>query len=62
MDTELDTLKTVSKKIFHRAAEKTADFIGNIIADAFRQKKFVTNKNGSRKMIYQVANILLKKI
>ena len=31
--TRLDTLKTASKNVFHRAAEATGGFIGNRIAD-----------------------------
>ena len=34
LDTGLDALKTVSKRIVHKAAEATGEFIGNKIADA----------------------------
>ena len=34
MDTGLDTLKTASKNIVHKAAEATCEFIGNKIAEA----------------------------
>ena len=34
LDTGLDALKTASKKVVHKAAEGTGEFIGNKIADA----------------------------
>ena len=33
LDTGLDVLKTTSKKVAHKAAEATGEFIGNKIAD-----------------------------
>ena len=34
LDTELDALKTVSKKVVHKSAEATGEFLGNKITDA----------------------------
>ena len=34
MDTGLDALKNASKKVVHKAAEETSEFIGNKIVDA----------------------------
>ena len=33
LDTRLDSLKTTSKKVIHKAAESTREFLGNKIAD-----------------------------
>ena len=34
LDTELDALKTVSRKVVHKSAEATGEFLGNKITDA----------------------------
>ena len=41
----LDALKAVTKKVVHKAAEATREFIGNKIADKAVTPKPVTNKN-----------------
>ena len=41
LDTGIDALKITSKKVFHKAAEATGEFIGNKIAD----KIVKTNEN-----------------
>ena len=39
LDTGLDDLKTVSKKVVHKATEATGEFIGNKITDAVTKSK-----------------------
>ena len=43
--TALDKLKTASKKIAHKAAEATSEFIGNKIADKIVKPKPVSDEN-----------------
>ena len=45
MDTGLNSLKTTSKKVVHKGAETTGEFIGNIIADKIVKKKPVIDEN-----------------
>ena len=42
---ELDTLKTASKKVVHKPAEATGEFIGNKIADKIEKPKPVIDEN-----------------
>ena len=49
--TELDALKTPSKKAAHKAAEATGQFIGNKIANKIVKPKPVTCKKCSRNNI-----------
>ena len=37
---ELDALKTASKKLVHKAAETTGEFIGNKLADKIVKQNF----------------------
>ena len=39
LDTGLNASKTVSKKVFHKAAEVTGEFIGNKTADTVAKSK-----------------------
>ena len=43
--TGLDALKTASKKLVHKAAEATGEFIGNKIADKITKRKPVPDEN-----------------
>ena len=43
--TGLDALKTASKKLVHKAAEATGEFIGNKIADKITKPKPVPDEN-----------------
>ena len=43
--TELDAPKTASKKVAHKAAETTSEFIGNKIPDKFVEPKSVADAN-----------------
>ena len=43
--TWLDALKTNSKKVFHKTAEATGEFIGNKISDKIVKPKLVTDEN-----------------
>ena len=45
MDAGLDALKTASKKEIHKAAEATAEFIGNKIADKIVKPKHAIDVN-----------------
>ena len=45
MDAGLDALKTASKKEIHKAAEATAKFIGNKIADKIVKPKHSIDVN-----------------
>ena len=45
LDTRLDALKTASKKIVHKAAEETCNFIGNKIPGRIVKPKHVINEN-----------------
>ena len=45
MDTGLDALKTDSKKVTHKAAEATGEFIGNKISDKIVKPRHVTDEN-----------------
>ena len=54
LDTEINILKTVSKKVIHNAAEATSEFIGNKITDKIvkpesNSKKCRRNKYSTRK-------------
>ena len=42
--TGLDALKTDSKKVFHKPAETTGEFIGNKITDKTVEQNLVPNK------------------
>ena len=42
---ELDTLKTVSKKVDDKTTDATGEFIGNKIADKVVKPKFVVDEN-----------------
>ena len=44
-NTELNALKTASKKLAHKAAEATGEFIGNKIADKIVKLKHVPDVN-----------------
>ena len=43
--TGLDALKTTSKKLFHKAAEATGEFVGNKIAYKIAKPKLVLDAN-----------------
>ena len=43
--TRLDALKRASKKVVHKAAEATCEFIGNKIADKTEEQKPVIEEN-----------------
>ena len=43
--TGLDALKTASKKVVHKAAKATSEFIGNKIADKIMKPKLVPDVN-----------------
>ena len=43
--TGLHVLKTVSKKVVHKAAERTVEFIGNKMADKIAKRKPVSEAN-----------------
>ena len=45
MDTGLDTRKIASKKVVHKAAKTTGEFIGNKIADKSVKPKYVIDEN-----------------
>ena len=45
LDTRLDALKTASKKVVHKVAEATGEFMGNKIADIIEKPKHVTDEN-----------------
>ena len=45
LGTGLDALKTVSKKVVHKAAEATSEVIGNKIADKIVRPKHVIDEN-----------------
>ena len=45
MDTELAALKTASKKVVHKAAEATGEFLRNKIADKIVKPKHVIDEN-----------------
>ena len=45
MDTELHALKTASKKVVHKAAEATGQFIGNKIANKIVKPKHAIDEN-----------------
>ena len=45
MDTGPDTLKTAFKKVIHKAAEETCEFVGNKIAEKIMKQKSVTDEN-----------------
>ena len=45
LDTGLDALKTASKKIVHKVAEGTCEFIGNKIADKIVKAKPAIDEN-----------------
>ena len=45
LDTGPDTLKTAFKKVIHKAAEETCEFVGNKIAEKIMKQKSVTDEN-----------------
>ena len=45
MDTGLNSLKTASKKVIHKAAEAACEFIGNKIAAKIVKPKHVTDES-----------------
>ena len=45
MDTGLHTLKTALRKVVHKAAEATSEFIRNDIADKIVKSKHVIDEN-----------------
>ena len=45
LDTQLDALKTASKKVFHKAAEATGEFLIIKIADKVLKQKPVIDEN-----------------
>ena len=45
--TGLNALKTASKKVVHKAAEATGEFIGNKIADKIVKPKSVADANST---------------
>ena len=45
LDTGLDALKTSPKKIVHKAAETTSEFIGHNVADKIVKRKHVIDEN-----------------
>ena len=45
LDTELDALKTSPKKIVHKAAEATSEFIAHNVADKIVKPKHVIDEN-----------------
>ena len=45
LDTGLDALKTSPKKIVHKAAETTSEFIGHNVADKIVKPKHVIDEN-----------------
>ena len=45
MDTELAALKTASKKVVHKAAEATGEFLRNKIAEKIVKPKHVIDEN-----------------
>ena len=45
MDTGLDALKTVSKKVVHKVAEATVKLIGNRIAEKIVKPKLLIDEN-----------------
>ena len=45
LDTGLDALKTASKKVVHKPAAATGEFIGNKIADKIVKKNPVIDEN-----------------
>ena len=49
LDTGLDTLKSAFKKLGHKSAEATGEFIGNKIADKIVKPKHVIDENSRRK-------------
>ena len=50
-ETRLDSLKTASKKVFHKVAEATGEFIRNKIADKTVTPKLVFDETRSTKRI-----------
>ena len=50
LDTGLDALKSASKKLGHKSAEATGEFIGNKIVDKTVKPKHVIDENPGRKI------------
>ena len=52
LNTELDALKTASKKLFHKLAETTDEFLGNKITDTVA-------KSNNNKIVKAVEEVII---